>query len=294
MYDTFCVGRDTANNFIRLFVNRRAYGIQAAKPLPNGKVPYFLARDWKTKEPKPLDSDVVRVHLNGDVTINLYAINPETQRSKWVAIDADYDGALEALFQLKWELRQDGVEAALEQSRRGGHLWIFAASPLLASDCRIYIYNLALKLGVPVMGGGLKEGIEVFPKQDEIKSGEYGNAIRAPMGVHRKTNQRYWFYDAALNPEAQLAYLNGLKKLSEEELKTFIQGMSLPEAYKPRTTAPYWVTQCPSCAQAGHDRGCDNLKIKKSEPNKYRCWRGCSKEDIRAALGQPIRPRQMA
>jgi hypothetical protein len=323
MYDTFCVGRNTANNFIRLFVNRRAYGIQATKPLTNGKVPYFLARDWKTKEPKPLDSDVVRVHLNGDVTINLYAINPETQRSKWVAIDADYDGALQALFQLKWELRQDGVEAALEQSRRGGHLWIFAASPLLASDCRIYIYNLALKLGVPVMGGGLKEGIEVFPKQDEIKSGEYGNAIRAPMGVHRKTNHRYWFYDAALNPEAQLAYLNSLKKLSEEELKTFIQGMSLPEAYKPRTATPYisrtilsereefrilnyvqinqrvrdprnWVAQCPSCAQAKHDRGCDNLKIKKSEPNKYRCWRGCSKEDIRAALGQPFRPRQMA
>ena len=322
MYDTFCVGRDTANNFIRLFVNRRAYSIQAAKPLPNGKFPYFLARDWKSKEPKPLDPDVVRVHLNGDITINLYAINPETQRSKWVAIDADYDGALEALFQLKWELKQDGVEAALEQSRRGGHLWIFAATPLLASDCRIYIYNLALKLGVPVMGGGLKEGIEIFPKQDKIASGEYGNAIRAPMGVHRKTNQRYWFYDAALNPEAQLAYLNGLKKLSEDELKTFIQGMSLPEAYKPRTATPYiprttlsereefrilnyvqinqrvrdprnWVAQCPSCALVGHDRGCDNLKIKKTEPNKYRCWRGCSKEDIRAALGQTIRPRQM-
>ena len=115
MYDIFCVSRDTANSFIRLFVNRRAYGIQATKPLPNGKVPYFLARDWKTKEPKPLDSDVVRMHLNGDVTVNLYAINPETQRSKWVAIDADYEGALEALFHLKWELKQDGVEAALEQ-----------------------------------------------------------------------------------------------------------------------------------------------------------------------------------
>src|SRR5260370_24206929 len=99
--------------------------------------------------------------------------------------------------------------------------------------------NLALKLGVPVLGGGLKEGIEVFPKQDEIKDGEYGNAIRAPMGVHRKTNRRYWFYDAALAPEPQLAYLNGLKKLSEGELKTFIQGMSLPEAYKPPVSTPY-------------------------------------------------------
>jgi hypothetical protein len=68
-----------------------------------------------------------------------------------VAIDADFDGAVEALFQLQWELRQDGVEAALEQSRRGGHLRIFAETSLLATECRIYIYNLALRLGVPVI-----------------------------------------------------------------------------------------------------------------------------------------------
>jgi len=92
MSTKFCVSRETANNFIHLFVNRRAYGMQATQPLPNGSVPYYLARDWQTKQPKPLDVDVVRMHLNGDITINLYAINPETQRSKWVAIDADYDG----------------------------------------------------------------------------------------------------------------------------------------------------------------------------------------------------------
>ncbi len=207
--------------------------------MPNGSVPYYLARDWQTKKPKPLDADVVRMHLNGDITINLYAINPETQRSKWVAIDADFDGAIEALFQLHWELKQDGVEAALEQSRRGGHLWIFAETPLLASECRIYIYNLALRLGVPVKGGGLKDGIEVFPRQDRIEDSEYGNAIRAPLGVHRKTNQRYWFYEAALTPEAQLDYLDSLKKLTEAELRTFIQGMTLPEAYRPVVAPPY-------------------------------------------------------
>src|SRR5664280_2043515 len=108
MYLKFRVSRETANYFIRLFVNRFAYGVQASKPLPNGSVPYYLARDWQTKAPKPLDADVVRMHLNGDITINLYAINPETQRSKWVAIDADFDGAVKALFQLQWELKQDG------------------------------------------------------------------------------------------------------------------------------------------------------------------------------------------
>ena len=323
MYAHFCVSRETAEDFMRLFVNRLAYGIQRSQPLPDGSVPYYLAQDRYTKTPKSMDSSVVRMHLNGDVTINLYAINPKTQRSKWVAIDADFDGSLKALFQLKWELKQDGVEAVLEQSRRGGHLWIFAAKPLLAAECRIYIYNLALKLGVPIRGGGLKEGIEVFPKQDDLKDQAYGNAIRAPLGVHRKTNQRYWFYEAEPTPESQLAYLNGVKKLTEEDLKTFIQGMTLPEAYRPSAPTPYnapsvpadrpqfqilnyvrvnertrdsrnWVAQCPSCARAGRDRAGDNLKIQKLDPRKYQCFAGCSKEEIRAALGQPIRRKQPA
>ena len=321
MYAKFSVSRDTANDFIRLFVNRRAYSMQVHKPLPNGKVPYFLAKDWTTKQPKPLDADVVRMHLNGDVTINLYAINPETQRCKWVAIDGDFDGAVEALFRLQWELKQDGVEAAIEASRRGGHLWIFTETPLLASECRIYIYNLALKLGVPIVGGGLKQGIAVVQNQDRIEERESGNAIRAPLGVHRKTNRRYWFYDAPTEPLPQLAYLNGLKKLTEAELHTFIQGMSLPENYKPPIHEPYvprplregqqefrildyvrpktkdrrnWWAPCPSCRQAGRDKSGDNLAIQIANPRYYKCWAGCSADDIRAALGQRLRKKLMA
>ncbi len=227
-------------------------------------------------------------------------------------------GSLEALFQLQWELKQDGVDAALEQSRRGGHLWVFGDRPLLASQCRIYIYNLALRLGVPVKGAGLREGIEVFPRQDEIKAGAYGNAIRGPLGVHRKSNRRYWFYEADLNPEAQLAYLEGLKKLTATELEVLTRGMALPQAYRPppepepfsplpaiagrrefrildhvRTTGKQdsrnWKAQCPSCAKGGRDRSRNNLGIKISDQRFYVCRAGCTKEDIRGALGQPIR-----
>jgi len=317
MPNHFCVTRQTAEEFMRLFVNRLAYGVQVARPLPDGSVPYYQARYWPSKEPKRLQSDVVRMHLNGDVTINLYAINPQTQSCKWVAIDADFDGSLDALFKLQWELKQNSVDAALEQSRRGGHLWIFAETPLLASLCRIYIYNLALRLGVPVKGGGLKEGIEVFPRQDRVKDGEFGNAIRAPLGVHRKTNQRYWFYEADVTPEAQLAYLQGLKKLTTAELETLTQGMTLPKAYRPPEPVPFvprypipgrrefrildyvqptgkqdsrnWKAPCPSCVKAGKDRSRNNLGIKIADPRYYVCRAGCSKEDIREALGQPIR-----
>lgn len=306
----FCVSGQTAEEFMRLFVNRLAYGIQREKPLPDGSVPYI-------KQTRPLDCDAVRMHLNGDMTINLYAINPQTQSAKWVAIDADYDGSLEDLFQLQWELKQDGIDSALEQSRRGGHLWIFGEKPLLASECRIYIYNLALRLGVPVKGAGLKEGIEVFPRQDRIEEGAYGNAIRAPLGVHRKSNRRYWFYEADLNPEAQLAYLQGLKRLNADQLGELTRGMELPQAYQPPAPLPFvprlsvtgqrefrildyvqttgkqdsrnWKAQCPSCAQAGRDRSRNNLGIKISDSRFYVCRAGCTKEDIRATLGQPIR-----
>ena len=50
------------------------------------------------------------------------------------------------------------MEAAVEMSKRGGHLWIFMERPALARECRIYIYNLALKLGVGMRGAGLAEG----------------------------------------------------------------------------------------------------------------------------------------
>jgi hypothetical protein len=148
---------EMAARYFHLFVNRLAYTVQSNKPDRNGKHYYYRPKDGRR-----LTLETLRKHLNGQVTIGVYALNPKTQRSKWVAIDADYENALEDLLKLQWELRQDGVEAALEKSRRGAHLWIFADKPLLAQHCRIYIYNLALRLRLPVKGGsGLAEGIEI-------------------------------------------------------------------------------------------------------------------------------------
>lgn len=107
------------------------------------------------------------------------------------------------------------IRRHLEMSKRGGHLWIFMEQPALARECRIYIYNLALKVGMRIKGDGLAEGIEIFPKYHEWSAGESGNAIRGPLGIHRDANRRYWFYGADYDVEKQMAYLNRLHKLSE-------------------------------------------------------------------------------
>jgi hypothetical protein len=112
--------------------------------------------------------DTVRRQLSGELRIGIYAINPATQRCKWMAIDADYRTALEDLIKVQRQLGDDGVAAALEKSKRGGHLWIFFERPVLARDARVYIYHLAAKLNVHLKGSGLSEGIEIFPKQDEL------------------------------------------------------------------------------------------------------------------------------
>lgn len=306
-----------------LFVNRRAYTRQASAPdRDNGRFYYYRPRGQVS-----LSKATLRNHLEGRITIGLYAINPATQRCKWVAIDADYPDALEDLLKLQWELGQDGIEAALEKSRRGGHLWIFADQPLLARDCRGYIHSLAQRLRVPVKGAAGQpaqaDGIEVFPKQDEIPATEFGNAIRGPLSIHRATGKRYWFYGADYTLAAQITYLTSLKKVTKEEMACFVSDLKMPDkpvvparkrtarqyipgdhpgrrefsilerlTEKKRRTGRNYFTRCPSCARQGRDHGGDNLAISIADPRKYKCWAGCTKQEIRAALGCPIRTRQ--
>jgi hypothetical protein len=302
------------DDYSRLFVNRRAYTVQSAKPHPRSGKHYYY-RPKEQERSCVLTGKAIEQHLLGKVTIGLYAINPKSQRCKWAAIDADYASSLSDLLKLQWELKSDGIEAALEKSRRGGHLWILTETPLLASDCRVYIQSLAVRLKLHVRGAGLAEGIEVFPRQSSLRPGEFGNAIRGPLGVHQANKKRYFFYGADYTLDAQMSYLQDLSKLTEERLKSLISGMQIPEdvaevnpKVRPKTLPRiacgfrildhvqsvrksgrnYWA-QCPSCALDGHDRSHDNLAIAVDNPRKYRCWAGCTREMIREAVGRPVK-----
>ncbi len=93
-------------DYFRLFVNRRAYTLQSNRPYPeSGRHYYYRPKDKKTGQRLSLTLDTIRRHLEGKITIALYAINPATQCSKWVAIDADYDDALTDLLKLSFHLR---------------------------------------------------------------------------------------------------------------------------------------------------------------------------------------------
>ena len=301
---------EMAAEYAHWFVNRLAYTRQSDRPhLESGRHYYYRPRPSGGGE-LGLEPEDVRRHLAGEITLGIYAINPETQRVKWMGIDADYKRSLDDLLKLQYELQQNGIQAALEQSRRGGHLWILFETPVLARHARVYIRHLAGKLSVQVKTAGPVDGIELFPKQDLIEPTQFGNAIRGPLGVHRAVNRRYWFYGAGHDLDAQMKYLRELKRVTEARLLELISSLEIEEVNpRPRALTPAygdragfqildhidrqgmrrvgrnWVTQCPSCAAASRDRGKDNLAISVEEPLKYLCWAGCTNIQIRAALG---------
>jgi len=309
------VNTKTVEAFWQLFVvNPAAFTIQSDRPHPeSGRHYYFQVK--ADNKPTPLTPDAIRRHLAGFFTVALYAVDPTTQCCRWLAIDADYDQAIADLLKLQYELEKNGFPSALERSRRGGHLWLFLEESTPAGDCRACVQQFAKSLQVPVRSGR-EEGIEIFPKHDSLPQGQFGNAIRSPLGIHRMTGKRYWFYGANYGIDAQLQYLSKLPKVSRKRLQGFAESavaMQLRQRERQsvpshgfitqpglifrildyvkilRTDARNHWTQCPSCAAGGRDTSRDNLAISVDEPLKYRCWAGCSKEEIRRALGHPVR-----
>jgi hypothetical protein len=130
--------RQLVSDYFRLFVNRRAYTVQSARPHPeSGRHYYYRPTDRKTGAGLSLTAEALGRHLEGEITIPRCGINPATQGCKWIAIDADYKKALEDLLKLNYYLGRDKVHGALEKGQRGGHLWVFVETPQPARWCRI-------------------------------------------------------------------------------------------------------------------------------------------------------------
>jgi hypothetical protein len=131
---------------------------------------------------KPLELAHVERHLRGAMTLGAYALDT-VSRARWLCLDADDEPGWEGLLALARALEGHGVTPYLEESRRGGHLWLFTP-PLAGRDAR--------RLGNQLLAGLNLTGIELFPKQEALTTGP-GSLVRLPLGVHRKTGRRYHF-----------------------------------------------------------------------------------------------------
>src|SRR5262249_18005195 len=113
------------------------------------------------------------------------------------------------------------VPAALERSRsgNGGHVWLFFANAVPASEAR----RLGTMLLTRTMNRrpeiGFKSYDRLFPSQDSMPSGGFGNLIALPLQLQARENGNSVFVDEELRPYAdQWAFLSSLHRLSTSEI----------------------------------------------------------------------------
>jgi superfamily II DNA or RNA helicase len=165
----------------------------------------------------PLTAEVVAAHLVGDVFMGLYPLRIDNTCQFLVA---DFDGPAAMLDALAYTkaARANAVPAALEisQSGRGAHVWVFFTGAVPAAVARSV--GTALVHEAMVLRGSmdLRSYDRLFPNQDVLPEGGFGNLIAAPLQGRRRRDGLTAFLDlATLEPyEDQWVFLSTLDRLS--------------------------------------------------------------------------------
>lgn len=110
------------------------------------------------------------------------------------------------------------IPYSIERSRsgNGAHVWIFFKEPLTATKAR-KLGNTILTEAMSRDGRvSLKSYDRVFPSQDRLPEGGFGNLVALPLQGKARKNGNSAFVDETFTPfEDQWAYLLEVKKVSE-------------------------------------------------------------------------------
>ena len=178
-----------------------------------------------------LTPEVIAEHLAGQRHIGLYPLLPG-DRTNWLA--ADFDGRqamLDSLAYLK-AARAQGVPAALEvsQSGLGAHVWVFFVDAIGAQEARRLGMGL-VREAMAIRGRmSLAAYDRLFPSQDVLPVGGFGNLIAAPLqGTCRRRGTTVFLDLATMEPhDDQWAYLSTLDRMSPREVSRAVGRLGDP------------------------------------------------------------------
>jgi hypothetical protein len=163
----------------------------------------------------PLDDQVFQSHLLGHHVIGIYPLLDD--ETCWLlAIDFD-KSSWQADIDAVWRACDAiGVPASVERSRsgRGGHIWIFFDRPVAAATAR----NLGCALLTQAIDHrhqiGLTSYDRLFPSQDTIPKGGFGNLIALPLQRLARREENTVFMDRNFQPfPDQWRYLASVNRL---------------------------------------------------------------------------------
>ena len=172
----------------------------------------------------PLSDQVIYEHLAGKRTVGVYPLLPD-DTCHFLAADfdeAEWREDAKAFYQSCHEL---GVPVALEISRsgNGAHAWIFFSGSVSARDAR--------RLGTAIISHTcartrqlkLESYDRLFPNQDSMPKGGFGNLIALPLQKHPRENGCSVFVDGDLRAyRDQWAFLASILPMAAHDIEPTI------------------------------------------------------------------------
>lgn len=172
----------------------------------------------------PLDEHVIEGHLRGHQAIGVYALRNDDS-CIFLAADFDGDGWHENVLAYREAAQKSGVTAAIERSRsgNGAHVWIFFAEPVPAILARRLGTILLAKASALRPTMGLSAYDRLFPNQDTMPKGGFGNLIALPLAGKPRKMGNTIFLDDKLEPYPdQWKFLLTVQRLRREDLDRII------------------------------------------------------------------------
>ena len=172
----------------------------------------------------PVTDRVIYGHLAGKQTIGVYPLLTDDS-CHFLAADFDEADWREDAQAFMQSCRELGIAAALEISRsgNGAHVWIFFAEPVPAREARQLGAALISHTCDRTRQLSLVSYDRLFPNQDTMPKGGFGNLIALPLQKQPRGSGRSVFVDEQLQPYPdQWAFLASIRPLSRRDLEDAI------------------------------------------------------------------------
>lgn len=202
----------------------------------------------------PFDENAVAAHLSGGCVLGVYPLLPD-ETCRFLAIDFDEEHWRDDVRMVAGTCRVQGVPCAVEVSRsgNGAHLWIFFSEAVEAAKARTLgsaLLSLAMKEHARL---SFKSYDRMFPNQDTMPRGGFGNLIALPLQVAAARHGGSLFVDEQLDPYPdQWTFLSGVQRLSASRVDEIVARLHTPPlgTLRPEEndvgTAKPWRRQVPA------------------------------------------------
>lgn len=193
--------------------------------------PRIKCADCPSRRFLSVTDQVIRWHLSGQdgdgqpFVAGVYPLLPD-ESCFFLAVDFDKAGWQQDSLAFMAACGRLDLPAALERSRsgRGGHVWLFFEEAIPATLAR----RLGSHLLTEAMEGrpdiGLDSYDRLFPNQDTLPQGGFGNLIALPLQKRARDQGNSVFLDEELGPWAdQWAYLSTVRRVSRMRVEVLAQ-----------------------------------------------------------------------